>query len=56
MRAIRRAWARNPDTGYQALFRYGGHQSCTRGFPEADAHDRHAGAQEHDDAAAGSRL
>jgi nitrate reductase alpha subunit len=24
--------ARNPDTGYQALFRYGGHQSCTRGF------------------------
>lgn len=24
--------ARNPDTGYQALFRAGSHQSCTRGF------------------------
>ncbi len=24
--------ARNPDTGYQALFRTGSHQSCTRGF------------------------
>ena len=24
--------ARNPETGYQALFRYGGHQSCTRSF------------------------
>jgi nitrate reductase alpha subunit len=24
--------ARNPDTGYQALFRYGSHQSCTRGY------------------------
>ncbi len=24
--------ARNPDTGYQALFRGGSHQSCTRGF------------------------
>ena len=24
--------ARNEETGYQALFRYGGHQSCTRGY------------------------
>ncbi|GDX79309.1 hypothetical protein LBMAG42_11200 [Deltaproteobacteria bacterium] len=24
--------AKNPDTGYQALFRYGSQQSCTRGF------------------------
>jgi nitrate reductase alpha subunit len=31
--------AKNPETNYQAMFRYGGHQSCTRRVAAPDADD-----------------
>ena len=42
-------WPRRPraPTGYQAMFRYGSHQSATRGWLKPTLDDRLAGAQGH---------